>query len=145
MSDYRDDNSIQTEEELGRLEDSREREDERPRGRAADPRDLPRPLFRIKALHSNETFYAYFPQSPKGQVPSTPQGSVEASAAGELPEPEGAPAAETATRPRFPKLIPTPRRTTLPPSRPRWALSRGARWSSSPRATAGTSARCKAS
>ena len=71
MSDYRDDNSIQTEEELGRLEDSREREDERPRGRAADPRDLPRPLFRIKALHSNETFYAYFPQSPKGQVPST--------------------------------------------------------------------------
>ncbi len=103
MSDYRDDNSIQTEEELGRLEDSREREDERPRGRAADPRDLPRPLFRIKALHSNETFYAYFPQSPKDQVPSTLQGSVEASAAGELPEPEGAPAAEEGDAPSFPE------------------------------------------
>jgi cell fate regulator YaaT (PSP1 superfamily) len=93
MSDYRDDNSIQTEEELGRLEDSREREDERPRGRAADPRDLPRPLFRIKALHSNETFYAYFPQSPKAQASSTRQSPVEAPAADGLPEPEGAPAA----------------------------------------------------
>jgi cell fate regulator YaaT (PSP1 superfamily) len=65
MSDYRDDHSAQTEEELGHLEDARDHEPERPRGRAADPRELPRPLYRIKATHSNETFYAYFPKIEK--------------------------------------------------------------------------------
>lgn len=69
MTDYRDDHSIQTEEELGSLEDSRDREEQRPRAKAADPRDLPRPLYRIKASHSNETFYAFFPQAPNGQRP----------------------------------------------------------------------------
>jgi cell fate regulator YaaT (PSP1 superfamily) len=67
MTDYRDDHSIQTEEELGSLEDPRDREEEPPRAKAADPRDLPRPLYRIKASHSNETFYAFFPQAPNGQ------------------------------------------------------------------------------
>jgi cell fate regulator YaaT (PSP1 superfamily) len=66
MGDYHDDHNAQSEEELGRLEDSdqevaREAERERPRGRFTDPRELPRPLYRIKAPHSNETFYAYFP------------------------------------------------------------------------------------
>jgi cell fate regulator YaaT (PSP1 superfamily) len=63
MADYRDENNQQSEEDLGRLEDSRDHEDERPRSKAADPRELPRPLYRIKATHSNETFYAYFPKS----------------------------------------------------------------------------------
>lgn len=95
MSDYRDDHSMQSEEELGRLEDTRDREDELPRPKAADPRDLPRPLYRIKAPHSNETFYAYFPQAPKGQRPELHQAGRE-----EPAEPpvavEGAIAAATA-------------------------------------------------
>jgi len=66
MGDYSDDHNAQSEEDLGRLEDSdqeasREAERENPRGRFTDPRELPRPLYRIKAPHSNETFYAYFP------------------------------------------------------------------------------------
>ena len=61
MSDFGDDHNIQTEEELGHLEDPRDHEVERHHVRA-DPRELPRPLYRIKASHSNETFYAYFPQ-----------------------------------------------------------------------------------
>ncbi len=70
MSDYRDDHNAQTEEELGHLEDSHESERERPRSRATDPRDLPKPLYRIKASHSNETFYAYFPKPAQGETPS---------------------------------------------------------------------------
>jgi cell fate regulator YaaT (PSP1 superfamily) len=66
MSDYRDDHNTQTEEELGHLEDSRDEEKDRPRVRAADPRELPRPLYRIKAEHSHETFYAYFPKQAEG-------------------------------------------------------------------------------
>ena len=62
MSDYRDDHNAQTEEELGHLEDPRDVESEQPRVRA-DPRELPKPLYRIKASHSNETFYAYFPKT----------------------------------------------------------------------------------
>jgi cell fate regulator YaaT (PSP1 superfamily) len=62
MSDYSDDHNVQTEEDLGHLEDPRDTESENYRAKA-DPRDLPRPLYRIKASHSNETFYAYFPQS----------------------------------------------------------------------------------
>jgi len=61
MSDYRDDSTNQGEEDLGRLEDAKEREPERNRPKA-DLRDLPRPLYRIKATHSNETFYAFFPK-----------------------------------------------------------------------------------
>jgi cell fate regulator YaaT (PSP1 superfamily) len=84
MSDYRDDANMQGEEDLGRLEDGRDREAERPRAKAADPRELPRPLYRIKATHSNETFYAYFPKPPvapavpvasaAANAPATPQG-----------------------------------------------------------------------
>jgi cell fate regulator YaaT (PSP1 superfamily) len=70
MADYRDENNSQSEEELGRLEDSRDHEDERPRSKAADPRELPRPLYRIKATHSNETFYAYFPKSKAEGAPA---------------------------------------------------------------------------
>jgi cell fate regulator YaaT (PSP1 superfamily) len=94
MGDYRDEHNAQSEEELGHLEDSdrdvgREAERDRPRGRFADPRELPRPLYRIKASHSNETFYAYFPPATASKAGSsreqgaTPdeQGEVEASAA----------------------------------------------------------------
>jgi cell fate regulator YaaT (PSP1 superfamily) len=91
MGDYRDDNNAQSEEDLGRLEDSdqetsREAERERPRGRFADPRELPRPLYRIKAPHSNETFYAYFPPGA-------------AAATGDIPVADGA--AEAAAIPSF--------------------------------------------
>jgi cell fate regulator YaaT (PSP1 superfamily) len=78
MSDYRDDHNIQTEEELGHLEDPREAEPERRRGRAADPRELPNPLYRIKAPHSNETFYAYFPQpDPPMEAQTAPEEGAE--------------------------------------------------------------------
>jgi cell fate regulator YaaT (PSP1 superfamily) len=87
MGDYRDDTNMQTEEELGRLEDARDREGERPRSRAADPRELPRPLYRIKATHSNETFYAYFPKAIKAPA-AAPQPEPEPlqASAGELAE-----------------------------------------------------------
>jgi cell fate regulator YaaT (PSP1 superfamily) len=89
MGDYRDDANSQAEEDLGHLEDSSDREGERPRSRAADPRDLPRPLYRIKATHSNETFYAYFPKAAKAPPAERPEpmpeaaeeGAVEAAAA----------------------------------------------------------------
>jgi cell fate regulator YaaT (PSP1 superfamily) len=74
MGDYRDQHSQQSEEELGHLEDSRDHEAERPRSKT-DPRELPRPLYRIKATHSNETFYAYFPKPPKG--PAAPERPAE--------------------------------------------------------------------
>jgi cell fate regulator YaaT (PSP1 superfamily) len=77
MADYRDENNSQSEEDLGRLEDSRDHEDERPRSKAADPRDLPRPLYRIKSTHSNETFYAYFPKS-KAEPPAPAEPAAKA-------------------------------------------------------------------
>jgi cell fate regulator YaaT (PSP1 superfamily) len=86
MSDFHDDHSAQTEEELGHLEDSRDREPERHRSRTADPRELPRPLYRIKATHSNETFYAYFPKAaeaeakPEPAAPTEPPRGAQASA-----------------------------------------------------------------
>jgi cell fate regulator YaaT (PSP1 superfamily) len=72
MGDYRDDANIQGEEDLGHLEDARDRDNARPRTKATDPRDLPRPLYRIKATHSNETFYAYFPKAAKAP-PAAPR------------------------------------------------------------------------
>jgi cell fate regulator YaaT (PSP1 superfamily) len=73
MDDYRDDANMQNDEDLGRLEDAKDKEgDERPRSKATDPRELPRPLYRIKATHSNETFYAYFPKA-KSAPPSAGQ------------------------------------------------------------------------
>jgi cell fate regulator YaaT (PSP1 superfamily) len=86
MSEYREDASMQGDEELGGLEDSRDREPERPRGRATDPRELPRPLYRIKATHSNETFYAYFPESKA--APAVPAEPAATAAAAEAPDPE---------------------------------------------------------
>jgi cell fate regulator YaaT (PSP1 superfamily) len=95
MNDYLDEHT-QTEEELGHLEDAHEVERDRPRPRAADPRELPRPLYRIKASHSNETFYAYFPKVPAAAAvvaePSAAQGSEDAPAIAEAVTP--APASE---------------------------------------------------
>jgi cell fate regulator YaaT (PSP1 superfamily) len=73
------------EEDLGHLEDGhdeieRDRERERPRGKAADPRELPKPLYRIKATHSNETFYAYFPKDRVAAAAAATAPQVEASA-----------------------------------------------------------------
>jgi cell fate regulator YaaT (PSP1 superfamily) len=67
MSDYRDNHDSRSDEELRRLEDEREQgrdEAERPRARSAvDPKELPSPLYRIRAIHSNETFFAFFPEN----------------------------------------------------------------------------------
>jgi cell fate regulator YaaT (PSP1 superfamily) len=99
MSDHRDDANIQGDEDLGRLEDSRDREPERPRSRAADPRELPCPLYRIKATHSNETFYAYFPKGKSAAAAPRPdQAAVPASEpvpepVAALAEPQAVPAA----------------------------------------------------
>jgi cell fate regulator YaaT (PSP1 superfamily) len=90
MSDYRDDHSIQTEEELGHLEDSRDHEAEHPRAKPTDPRELPRPLYRIKAPHSNETFYAYFPQGANGAAGPAPDGAAAEGAVAEGAVAEGA-------------------------------------------------------
>jgi len=89
MSEYIDDHTIQTEEELGHLEDAHDSENERPRGRTADPRELPRPLYRIKASHSNETFFAYFPKHPVSEAPE-PEEALAPEAA-EAPQAAAAP------------------------------------------------------
>jgi cell fate regulator YaaT (PSP1 superfamily) len=107
MSDYRDEHNGQGEEDLGGLEDSRDQESERPRSKAADPRDLPRPLYRIKATHSNETFYAYFPNSakrqsgagvepPNAEPPNAEPPNADEEAAGPVEGPEEGSAAEEA-------------------------------------------------
>jgi cell fate regulator YaaT (PSP1 superfamily) len=87
MSDFRDEHTNQAEEELGHLEDPKEAEPDKRRSKAADPRELPRPLYRIKASHSNETFYAYFPP-PKAQsgAQAAAQASDPASTEGPSPE-----------------------------------------------------------
>jgi cell fate regulator YaaT (PSP1 superfamily) len=102
MGDYRDnhrshsDEDSGAEEDLGHLEDGhedgRESERERPRGRVTDPRELPRPLYRLKATHSNETFYAYFPQDKKktGQVQELDSNEITAT---ESPVQDSAPEA----------------------------------------------------
>jgi cell fate regulator YaaT (PSP1 superfamily) len=105
MGDYSDDNNTQGDEELRRLEDSRDREGERPRAKAADPRELPRPLYRIKATHSNETFFAYLPKAkaqaiqaaaPPAAAPTSPLAPVAELATSASPEAEAsvAPAEE---------------------------------------------------
>jgi len=81
MSEYGGENTAQGEEDLGHLEDSSDRVEERPRSKAADPRDLPRPLYRIKAPHSNETFYAYFPKSTVPESAQEPAAVAEGGAA----------------------------------------------------------------
>jgi cell fate regulator YaaT (PSP1 superfamily) len=72
MSDYRDTRQGHAEEELRHLEDEPSRlDEERGRSRAlSDPKDLPRPLYRIRATHSNETFFAYFPEGVRGPDPA---------------------------------------------------------------------------
>jgi cell fate regulator YaaT (PSP1 superfamily) len=91
-------------EELRHLEDEREQAQERPRGRAPTL-ELPSTLYRIKASHSNETFFAYF--APGAEPPVTgaaepvadgPAGSAEtiAQAEPESSQAAQAPAAATA-------------------------------------------------
>jgi len=79
MGDYRDDHSAQSEEDLRHLEDEQPRESERPRSRPQDARALPGPIYRIRATHSNETFYAYF----DGPVPESAQEGLRDAAARE--------------------------------------------------------------
>ncbi len=50
---------IQSDEELRRLEDEHPAE-RGPSRRSQDGLDLPKPLYRVKAMHSNETFFAFF-------------------------------------------------------------------------------------
>ncbi len=59
MSDFHDDHIGQPEEDLRHLEDERE-VDRGPSRRGQSVADLPKPLYRLKAMHSNETFFAYF-------------------------------------------------------------------------------------
>ena len=86
MSDFRDTHGSHSEEELRHLEDEHEhaREAERPRQRGAfDPKELPSPLYRIRATHSNETFFAYFPEGVKPPEPArsaAPAAEAEAEA-----------------------------------------------------------------
>jgi len=84
MTDFRDSRPSRAEEELGRLEDEPARfEEGRGRGRAAsDPKELPKPLYRIKASHSNETFFAFFPTAEMEAAAASP---LEAPASTEAP------------------------------------------------------------
>ena len=59
MSDFRDEHMIQSDEELRGLEDEHPAE-RGPSRRSQDGLDLPKPLYRVKAMHSNETFFAFF-------------------------------------------------------------------------------------
>jgi cell fate regulator YaaT (PSP1 superfamily) len=105
MGDYRDDHSAQSEEDLRHLEDEqpREREGDRTRGRAQDARELPGPIYRIRATHSNETFYAYFDGPiPAPAAPAAPAEPAEPAAAMDEPRTEigdAVPAAEEAPAP----------------------------------------------
>jgi cell fate regulator YaaT (PSP1 superfamily) len=100
MSDYRDDDTAQSEEDLGRLDDANERGNARPRSKAADPRELPRPLYRIKATHSNETFYAYSPKSAEAPSIEAPEGAlVEAAPVEGEPEEPSAPISSASAPP----------------------------------------------
>jgi cell fate regulator YaaT (PSP1 superfamily) len=88
MSDFRDDHMSQSEEDLRRLEDEHALE-RGPARRSQDTRDLPKPLYRVKAMHSNETFFAFFSgafvpaaeadeQATPSTVPAVPSLSSEA-------------------------------------------------------------------
>jgi len=106
MSDYRDNHDGRSEEELRHLEDEREQdrdEAERPRARSAvDPKELPSPLYRIRAIHSNETFFAYFPEGVEPPAPPTATGAF---LAGEPAEPSEAPVPSTAVLEAEPAII----------------------------------------
>ncbi|HUW41428.1 MAG TPA: regulatory iron-sulfur-containing complex subunit RicT [Rectinemataceae bacterium] len=75
----------QSEEDLRHLEDEREVD----RGHSRRPQsvaDLPKPLYRLKAMHSNETFFAYFPgfYSPEAEAAPAPETAApDRSGAGE--------------------------------------------------------------
>ena len=56
MAEYMDDGA--SEEDLSHLED--EGREEGPKKAAVSTRELPEPLYRIRASHSNETYYAYW-------------------------------------------------------------------------------------
>lgn len=101
MADYRDDHMTQSEEELRHLEDEHGGDAEPVRrASAAGARDLPRPLYRIKALHSNETFFAYFPEppaaEPRAEAENEGRGDEGRGDDGDGAEPEGS-ADEAAT------------------------------------------------
>jgi cell fate regulator YaaT (PSP1 superfamily) len=113
MSDRRDDANIQGDEDLGRLEDARDREPERPRSRAADPRELPRPLYRIKATHSNETFYAYFPKGKSAAAAPRPDQAAAPAAA-----PQEAQPAEQQPAPEAQEAAPASPADALPDASP---------------------------
>ena len=84
MTDFRDSRPRRAEGQLGHREDEPARfEEGRGRGRAAsDPKELPKPLYRIKASHSNETFFAYFPTAEMEAAAASP---LEAPASTEAP------------------------------------------------------------
>ncbi len=106
MSDYRDDHNAQTEEELGHLEDPRDVESEQPRVRA-DPRELPKPLYRIKASHSNETFYAYFPKTEADAETVVTEAEVNADEAADADDAAAAKVARGLIAPRMMVVVPT--------------------------------------
>ncbi len=108
MSDYRDNHDGRSEEELRHLEDEREQdrdEAERPRARSSvDPKELPSPLYRIRAIHSNETFFAYFPEGVEPPAPPAPTAAG-AFLAGEFSEPSEAQVLSTAVLEAEPEAI----------------------------------------
>lgn len=118
MSDYRDDHTNRNEEDLRHLEDEHEQGGDPQRPRAvADPGSLPKPLYRIKASHSNETFFAFFPEgvalptaAPK--APNAPIALEEAPAAAAEASPVVA-VAESAPPAAMPETV---SEETIPPA-----------------------------
>ncbi len=92
MGDYRDDHTNQSDEELRRLEDEEPRDEEPRRPRAREEREMRGPIYRLKAPHSNETFYARFDGPLPGPAAAIAPPAKSALAA----EPAAAPAADTA-------------------------------------------------
>jgi len=89
MPESKDTRPGRAEDELARLEeperlDEGPRASQRPRSRPlADPKDLPKPLYRIRATHSNETFFAFFPAQSQAAVPPAEVPASEEQAATE--------------------------------------------------------------
>ncbi len=88
MANFRDDSFHMSEEELKHLEDEMNHASVKPgeRGLASE---LPSPLYRIRTIHSNETFFAWFGEEPAagGAVPgnAVPGEKIEGEEAGAPP------------------------------------------------------------
>ncbi len=77
MGDYRDEHSIQADEDLRQLEDEdvHERDEVPASPRSEAPCTIEGPVYRVKVLHSNETFYACY-ETPAPAADSTDSGTA---------------------------------------------------------------------